>query len=442
MINEIDEITDKITKEISLTVSFKEKFYPEYKDEIEDIQLAYLKLSNEWIGYFKSIKKALEEKKSNLFETIESIEIQVPSDFYDIQNQYNKLMHANNKSNLIEMKEDAKNKLRFHKIKMYLEKFEYDSKYRDLLNIENTIKKYQENLENEKSKIFGNSGIDYQIEIIKKKIDDLRLQTKDEKKLAENINTKLESLVTFKLEHVSSNGKEGHYQVICERTNEIRKITQLSTGEKNIIAFLYFIEKLNEVSNNTNSNTGKIILFDDPMNSNDDTMQYTIIEELHKLMNNRNIKDKIIILTHNCHFYINLKYKIDYKTNNFIRLISKNKKTYISYITDGKKDFKTSYEFLWKELKLLNLDENLHPESLLNPIRRIIETYTKFNGIKPNTFYGKVSGSKKLFNVNSHSIDDFEADLNGKTKDQIIEIFRNCFEQNNAIEHFNLYWLD
>ena len=185
-----------------------------------------------------------------------------------------------------------------------------------------------------------------------------------------------------------------------------------------------------------------MILFDDPMNSNDDTMQYTIIEELSKLMKNEYKFHKIVILTHNCHFYINVKYGFSYKKSNFIRLTSKNKKTYINYITDKDEDFKTSYEFLWKELKLLNLEKNLHPESLLNPMRRIIETYTKFNGINKNTFYQKVVGSKKLFDVNSHSIDDLEADLNGKTKEQIIDIFKNCFKENNATEHLKIYWQD
>ena len=178
------------------------------------------------------------------------------------------------------------------------------------------------------------------------------------------------------------------------------------------------------------------------MSSNDDTMQYIIIEELSKLMKNEYKFHKTVILTHNCHFYINVKYGFSYKKSNFIRLTSKNKKTYINYITDKNEDFKTSYEFLWKELKLLNSEENLHPESLLNPMRRIIETYTKFNGINKNTFYQKVVGSKKLFDVNSHSIDDLEADLNGKTKDQIIDIFKNCFIESNATEHLNMYWLD
>lgn len=55
-------------------------------------------------------------------------------------------------------------------------------------------------------------------------------------------------------------------------------------------------------------------------------------------------------------------------------------------------------------------------------------------------FCEKVVGAKKLFDVNSHSIDDFEAELNGKNKDQILAIFKDCFKENGAISHYDLHW--
>ena len=428
-------------KKVRYNTDFEEDFYPEYQDKARDLQLDYTKLLNEWKEYLESIMKALEEKKKNIFEISENIKLEVPTNFENIQNRYDELSGDNNNSDLSDMQEQAKDELRYHYIKKLLEEFEYTMKKKELLDAEGIMKKYEDNIRNENDKITNREGIDFQIKSIKEEIGDLKFQTKDEKKLAEIINEKLKFLVTFKLEYANNDSGEGHYYVVNLRTNEKREITKLSTGEKNIIAFIYFIEKLNEVSN-IDSNLKKIILFDDPMSSNDDTMQYIIIEELSKLMKNEYKFHKTVILTHNCHFYINVKYGFSYKKSNFIRLTSKNKKTYINYITDKNEDFKTSYEFLWKELKLLNSEENLHPESLLNPMRRIIETYTKFNGINKNTFYQKVVGSKKLFDVNSHSIDDLEADLNGKTKDQIIDIFKNCFIESNAAEHLNMYWLD
>ena len=120
--------------------------------------------------------------------------------------------------------------------------------------------------------------------------------------------------------------------------------------------------------------------------------------------------------------------------------MSDTKKTKINYIKNKDEDFKTNYESLWHETKILFSLSTCDSAILLNPIRRIVETYTKFNGVDKKVFLSKIEGAKKFFNVNSHGIDDLEADLNGKSKENIIEIFKECFEKNNSIEHFNIFW--
>ena len=140
------------------------------------------------------------------------------------------------------------------------------------------------------------------------------------------------------------------------------------------------------------------------------------------------------------HFYINAKYKMNYKMDCAIHFQSINGKTVINKIDNKEKDFKTSYEALWDELKILYNYDQANAELLLNPIRRIIETYTKFNAVSLTKFYDKLSGAKKLFDVNSHSIDDLQAELNGKTKQEILDLFKQCFYSNNAKGHFDAHW--
>lgn len=77
---------------------------------------------------------------------------------------------------------------------------------------------------------------------------------------------------------------------------------------------------------------------------------------------------------------------------------------------------------------------------MLNPIRRIFETFSKFNNISSSVLFKNDAEAKKLFDVNSHSIDDLEADLNGKTKEDIISKVRELFSNNNAQAHFEKYW--
>ena len=421
----------------------KNNFYPNNIEKLIQIIEKYEEIKREIVKILKEFLENLEKKdifKENEKLTLDNISL----NFNKISKEYDGLVKNNNSSNLSEEKEKAKTDLRYHFIKLALDEFDEKTKLHELRLLKEKKEEYKTEIEKKENKI---KKINDEIKKIKLEIIQLEAKTKNEKKLVDNINKKIKNYTSFELVHKEDTEGKGFYSVKCLRTNEDRDITQISTGEKNIIALLYFIEKLNEI--NEVETINKLIVFDDPMNSNDDTMQYLIIEELQNLMgellkNKRN--DKIILMTHNVHFYINVKYdfdrrKNDYeKNNNFIRLISDTKKTKIKYIKNKDEDFKTNYESLWHETKILSTLSSCDPAILLNPIRRIVETYTKFNGVDKKVFLSKIEGAKKFFDVNSHSIDDLEADLNGKSKENIIEIFKECFEKNNSIEHLKKFW--
>ncbi|WP_337466095.1 AAA family ATPase [Megasphaera sp.] len=184
------------------------------------------------------------------------------------------------------------------------------------------------------------------------------------------------------------------------------------------------------------------------MSSNDDYLQYIIIDELQRLMKTKNSDDICIIMTHNKHFYLNVKYGWHYKPFNnqdkkvacFIRLMPDGNHSVIQYIDKKSEDFKTSYESLWKDLIFLYNNDDAPADLLLNSIRRIIETFLKFNAIESSEFYGNMPGVEKYFNVNSHSVDDLEAELNGKGKSEIMALMREYFEKNNLLPHFEHYF--
>ena len=148
---------------------------------------------------------------------------------------------------------------------------------------------------------------------------------------------------------------------------------------------------------------------------------------------------------HNIHFYLNVqpignfkdnKGRTKYEKNNFYRIQNG---TFIP-IKNEKDDFKTSYASLWLELK--DLYECGHKNSMLNSMRRIIETYIHFNSINIENFYKEKDIYKKLFDVNSHSIDDLSAETFTEDKDEMKELFKNIFFDNGADEHFLRYWPD
>lgn len=436
--NKIIEIDAKIAEISGLTINTNE-FYPAFIQEAKEIEREIDTKKKEINSDLRTFRTCLDEKLKYLFEERPNVSSKSIGDFVTIGKKYDNLKNKNNENDLEKRKLDAADKIRKHYVKKALDEFEYDIKQGELNTLNVSRKRCSDEFDTEEEKITGKDGLNEKIKAIQEEIINLQSKTKNETLLAVNINKKLKHMVSFELVRVEDEESKGFYRVKDSITKCVREVTELSTGEKNIIAFLYFIEKLNEVKENQSVNP-RIIVFDDPMSSNDDGMQYLIIEELQNLMKSLRHSDHFILLTHNKHFYLNVKYGHKYDKDRFIRFQSDGSKTHFVTIKNEKEDYKTSYESLWRELELLYGMDTVSADLLLNPIRRIIETYTKFNAINKSQFCSAVDGAKKLFDVNSHSIDDIEAELNGKTKNEIIQMFYDCFSNNNQKEHFEKFW--
>ena len=292
----------KIIESIENIKFDKNNFYPNNIEKLTQIIEEYEAIKE---GIIKILKNFLENlEKKDIFKENEKILIDnISLNFNKISEEYNDLVKENNSSNLSEEKEKARVNLRYHYIKLELDNFKEEIKLNEVKKLEEESSKYETEIKNKEKEIIE---LNNEINNLNLEITQLEAQTKNEKKLVGNINKKIKHYTSFELVHKEDAKGKGFYNIKCLRTNEDRDITQISTGEKNIIALLYFIEKLNEINEVKTRN--KLIIFDDPMNSNDDTMQYLIIEELTNLIKNLDKNDKFIVMTHNVHFYINLKY--------------------------------------------------------------------------------------------------------------------------------------
>lgn len=437
---EIDMLNDLNNRIKAITVE-PNAFYPNYFAQITEIKTKCNECKGDHITFVDKLINALEEKQKQLLSKLPAITLSLPIGFDEVKQKYNELKEQNNSNDLSQQQATAKECLRLHNVKLKIDEFDYNSQKVQLEMLAQNKAQAAQDFENENNRIEGPGGLIEQINQKESEISLLKSDTKDEKLLADFINSKLKHSVSFELVFVPVENTKGYYKIKDSLTGIIRDIDKVSTGEKNIIAFLYFVGSLSAVYETPNTKP-RLIIFDDPMNSNDDVMQYIIIEELRVLMKSIKLPDHLIVLTHNKHFYINLRYRPfdDYKKYDHIRLISDGYKTRNVKLNNPKEDFETSYDALWKELHLLYDYDSATPDILLNPIRRIVETFAKFNAINKSKFLNTVSGAEKLFNVNSHSIDDIEAELNGKTKKEIIQILCSCFANNHCIEHFKSYW--
>lgn len=411
-----------------------------FKDKIQnDILLLKGEVSKALDG-FRAIQDALEKK--NPFQVVEPIYIEKAIEFDTLINKINTEIEAFNslQENLQEAQNEAKQKLRLHHIAINLSDNEYLQITAKLTEAIHEREVLQDDINAIKRDIIKIEG---DVSNIDNEISKLISQTQSTERLVININEKLKDITNFSLV-LQCNDDIEYYEVI-NRNGDIRPIDQLSTGEKNLIAFLYFIEALETEENRQQS---KIIVFDDPMNSNDDTVQYFILEELNKIMKRYNREDStdiFVLLTHNLFFYQGLIHDIinsrnlevnPYEKSNFYKLIKLEDVVDIYQINRKSDDFLNTYDGLWYELALLySIDK---PRMMLNPIRRIVETFIIFNGA--DDFYKNSRDSKRLFNVNSHGTIEFDIDIVGLSKDDLIYKMKQLFIDNNYEAHFNKHW--
>ena len=466
--NEIQDKLEFIEKNIKSegeNINIDEKlFYPEFQEKIKALKKEIMLIAQERRNVLNSFKSSLKEKKGKLFKKMEILNEDMPEDLKEKINEYNGIVERNNQytKDLERNKEKARKKFRYHKINVFLKKKNKNNKNYDeeLESIKDEIQILEKEIlikVNEIEKIEGEiTDLKNQKETKEDNKKDLLASTKNTEILANNINKKIKGTVNFRLcRNKEESGRE--FYEIKEKIDggeEItRPITKLSDGEKNIIAFLYFIESLNELGKKDRE---KIIVFDDPMTSNDDTMQYLIISEIENIVKSicSNKKDKnikmenknnLILLTHNTHFYRNnleglpgIHRNGGYSKYNIYKFRAINGKTIIEKIDKANKDINSSYQRLWDEVVFLY--EHKKPNLMLNLIRQIIETFCSFSAKDKNDFYKKFPELKKLLNVNSHGIEDLEVDLNGKTEEQIKNLLSEIFERNGYKEHFDQLW--
>lgn len=469
--SEIDTLISKVDQKISELNSIEAVnetlVYDFLVENINDKNENLLKQKQIIGNFLENIKVNLQDKRKEIFNEFELIDLDIPTSLNPIIDEINRIIKSHNDftDNFEKEQEIAREKLRLHVLYEIISdpnKFKYRDGWGGLASEKSVLDSLEKRLSNEKNilereigKITGNYSDINSITIngLKNKIKNLEDQrkeylkdTKNTEYLAKIINEKLSSSGKKDLQLKACNTADNvECYMISDENDGIRDISKVSTGEKNIIAFLYFIGNIKS----QDKSKKKIIIFDDPMNSNDDTLQYLIITELQKLYRGTNKifdrnKDVFICMTHNVHFYLNVQPHGYYEDKNGKTKYDKNcfyilKNGEFCRIKSQSEDFKTSYEALWMELN--DLYENNYLNSMLNSMRRIVETFIKFNKINQDKFYKDKEEHLKIFNVNSHdAIDNLSAESIGKTKDELSIMFKELFKENGYESHYNSYW--
>ncbi|MCO0831700.1 AAA family ATPase [Fructobacillus sp. W13] len=297
---------------------------------------------------------------------------------------------------------------------------------------------------------------------------ELIAETKNETVLVERVNRILKEMgnKSFELCYVEPKEDEmkGQYQIKGYEGHR-RSIHELSKGEKNLIAFLWFV---NNISENSDKNKKNIVVFDDLMDSNDDHSQYLMIAVLNDLMTKmcENSENQFFILTHNIHFYMQLKpskpqYKDSYRNGTLIKQSSSaffhlnktDSRTVVKKIENQNEDISTVYDNLWGELYFAYYNQK--KAFMWNTMRRIFESYCRFVYSKESPrdlsdFIKKNNPNEgnellyiallKSLHVNSHVAYETDTDLSNVDVEGLKEMFEQTFVYLNVKDHFDTYW--
>ena len=190
--------------------------------------------------------------------------------------------------------------------------------------------------------------------------------------------------------HKERNSDNVVYQVVRPETGE--SASDLSEGEKNFIAFLYFQQKVFGSDKLDYDTKPKIVVIDDPVSSMDSSALFIVAEQIRKMIeicrnraDNRdavlkgNFIKQIFILTHNVYFHnqVTYRYANEYQFVSFylvkkienrssVTLMHKQEKTQWVNVNP----VKSAYAALWEEYK-----ESKSGVALMSIIRRILVFY-------------------------------------------------------------------
>lgn len=162
-------------------------------------------------------------------------------------------------------------------------------------------------------------------------------------------------------------------------TQEKLHIKDISEGECNFLALIYFYYEMLSDDGETLRDDINVVIIDDPISSLDDENRFYILELVKKVIDDK--KFQSFIFTHAWHDFYDLCYgkNEDQHVKKYeIRKSDNNSRVYTatSIINPYKKLFKEVFDFSQKKLEDLEPDEILH---IPNTMRRVLEEYMRFN---------------------------------------------------------------
>tara|TARA_R110002111_G_scaffold237579_1_gene298896 strand:+ start:2295 stop:4661 length:2367 start_codon:yes stop_codon:yes gene_type:complete len=276
-------------------------FYATKDDDFSELQAERDRLVKEYQSSLDQLRDSLNHRLKDIFTAIEPPRVKDPSDELDqLRNRYETLIDQTNtqSSNLTEDQKKSRVALRLHQISLFLKSIGYE-------NMVATIEKLKEEHEAAeqvaKDAAEKTKAAQIEIAIIKSKM-------RDERNGAEKVNEYLRHhfghplLSLHAVANEEEDGDAASYRFEIRRGNE--RAYHLSEGERGLLAFCYFMARLEDVET---SGAKPIVWIDDPISSLDENHIYFVYSIIRTQIIEKHASSQLFISTHSLAFLKYLK---------------------------------------------------------------------------------------------------------------------------------------
>jgi len=287
-------------------------FYSNFTADLDSLAGRSSTLSRSYIESLESIKEQIEKRRDDIFTPLEfNAPESVEKDLNAVRDSYEQLRNESNQStaSLSADQFEARAALRLHEVYTFINDIKYGDECTAIEALNEAMGKAEE----------AKNTVKEKVDAKREKIAELKAQLKDESKGADRVNDYLNNFFghqSLSLKAIEENPGDASSGYRFEVTRNDKKAFLLSEGECRLIAFCYFMAKLEDIETKGNQ---PIIWIDDPISSLDANHIFFVYSLINaKIVTPEKYKDgeeirerdrfkQLFISTHNLDFLKYLK---------------------------------------------------------------------------------------------------------------------------------------
>ncbi|MCF0049570.1 AAA family ATPase [Dyadobacter sp. LJ53] len=361
----IQSINDERTALGSLTLINSEKYYSKFRLKASSLTKFFTHYVEKYLDQLAYLTQQLEHRQQDPMKELNFMRATDYSSrllwIYQLQDKLRKSSNIYS-SKLINDQKHAKDHLRYKDVHEFIETIKYSD----------AIKSLETQEKEAGTEKLNSDDIKREIKNKKDQISEKKRQLNDEEKGAIKVNEYLNNFFGhdfLKLKAVDKKDEDGQSKSIrFEIIRDSKKAHHLSEGECSLIAFCYFMAKLDDINT---KGTKPVIWIDDPISSLDGNHIFFIYSLINTEIVAKSFSEQLFISTHNLDFLKYLKRLPGADTTKetktkFRHLVVQrhNKTSSIQLMPSFLREYITEFNFLFAQIhkcaNLLTVDDQNH----------------------------------------------------------------------------------